>query len=1238
MGGRAVSGVLYLLSNAAISRVITFVTQIILAWLLLPSAFGLVGLTYTVSTFIQLLQVGGVHDVLVHRKVFRVWSGPAFWMVLLSGLAGGVIMLIASPIAVSVYDEPKLYGMLGIMALTSVVTPLSILPRAVLSRELRFKAMAFVELGQTLLKAVLSVAFALMGLGAYSFVLPLPIVVLASSIVLWLWVRPDMRWRVRFRRWRYLFGDSTRVLGAGFARTAALQSSYMVLGIVSTNTMVGLFFFAFQIALQPIMLLSVNLMKVLFPVLSSLKKEPKRQAQAFMRAQKALVAFALPLCLIQAAIGEPLIHLLFDEKWYDAIIAFQILSIGVAGRVANAPAIALIKAQGRFRTFLWTVTIYACCQIALIAGAFVAQDPYLWVIMSVASVSLLFGPVTTAIATQPTGTAVKSVKETFLVPGVLSFSLIGSIWLLSTRLPYEGVLGDLLQIAVAQVGTESRQFFMTSTTPDQFRILWIGNGDERYGVGSAILNLMRLMRERGHDARLLTLKPGYLEDVSRKEGIKTYPLKDVESFHPFAGGPIRQFAAVMQNKKNAKRAVQSALHELGDWRPDVVHSQWPTHAQFAGMLGQRLDAKPIWEMPNIINREIPLDLAWRFYNHIVRRYGIKILSNSAFTGRTIASKHTHPTVFHLGIDDERFDPLKVQAVPRERIGVPEDAFLLGVAARLSKQKGQDKVVEAVCRLIKKGNRDLHLVLMGGPVDGAFAESLRETALRYGATDHVHLVGPVEQPETYYASLDVSINFRIDPEPFGLSVVESMMMGVPVIAHSLGGPAETVIDGETGWHVSTPTADALEEVIDSAYRDRQQWGRRSEEIRQYAVRHFGRDTSYQSPISKQKAYHSRLEGVKKVFIIGVGRSGTHWLCKILSSHPEISGSEEELGRIFGRLLGLVTQNAQPAGQDWDYIIQTYRRLHALCAPRHLVDQSHPLIWYAEAIREVFPDALFIGTHRSALGCVSSMLKHPTVRAWAEKPFDHDLPNPFLGVTRENQDQFESFSLAERGIGAFLGGGTFIGRGKSFEWFGENAKRTGKGIIFGAGVPSHELWSRGGLPQMSDGHLIEDILPACQFVGVRGPDSAARLKQLGFDCKITSDPVFFLSQGNDYWQPEEKTIGLNVGIDDGGPVLGEAEQITQACADALLSYAQKGWKIKVFVVRPSDQVAAMQVLQTLPTSSVEVMSFYTDHMAYLDEVRTTRAFIGYKMHATALAICAGVPSLMLEYRPKTPTIFW
>lgn len=446
MGMRTASGALQLISNSAVSRVIALVTQMVLAWLLDPSVFGLVGLTFTVSTLVQLLAFNGVHDVLVQRRAFLVWSGAAFWMTLFFGFVGGGIMLAISPLVVLVYQEPALYGMLAVMAVSSAVSPLSIVPNAVLSRSLRFKEMALFELLQNLVKAVFSTGFALIGLGAYSFVLPFPIMALLNAAILWVWFRPEIRWKVRLKRWRYMIGDASRVLGTQFARTAALQSTYVLLGITATKTTVGLYYFAYQLSVQPAMLLSHNLLYVLFPVFAKLNNEPRRQVDAFVRAIITVMSLAVPICLLQASVGSPLIRLLFGEKWSEAVSAFQILSLGTIGIIAVAPANALLKAQGRFKTALRLFIGYACAHVAFISIAFFCSESYLSICVAAVAASLLFSAGAIFVATGASFVSIACLRRAFVTPVALGSSIIGFVWLLSQWLPRATAIGDVFNI------------------------------------------------------------------------------------------------------------------------------------------------------------------------------------------------------------------------------------------------------------------------------------------------------------------------------------------------------------------------------------------------------------------------------------------------------------------------------------------------------------------------------------------------------------------------------------------------------------------------------------------------------------------------------------------------------------------------------------------------------------------------------------------------------------------------
>lgn len=71
-------------------------------------------------------------------------------------------------------------------------------------------------------------------------------------------------------------------------------------------------------------------------------------------------------------------------------------------------------------------------------------------------------------------------------------------------------------------------------------------------------------------------------------------------------------------------------------------------------------------------------------------------------------------------------------------------------------------------------------------------------------------------------IDVAINSRIDAEPFGLSVVEAMAMETPVLVHASGGPAETVIDGETGCHFHDISVHGFASALKRALQDRNRW--------------------------------------------------------------------------------------------------------------------------------------------------------------------------------------------------------------------------------------------------------------------------------------------------------------------------------------------------------------------------------------------------------------------------------
>lgn len=369
VGQTTARGLAWLLAQTVGMKFVTAAGQVVLAWLLLPQDFGLIGLTYTVIAFAGLAQQLGLQDILVQRQAhFRRWANATVWLSLAGGCVAGALSAVAAPVAARVYDEPRLQGLILVLAATAPLVSLSNVPLARLRSEMQFGRFAAVSFATSFGTLALSVLFAALGFGAYSFVLPAPVVAVARAAYLWRVAPPPFRWRPQWRRWRHLLGDGSAMFVCNVAYVVISQGDYVALGLVHSTAVVGVYYFAFNLSLQTMSLLTVNLWGVLLPALMKLGDDRPRQLAAFERAVAMLAVVSVPVSFLQAALADPLVRLLFAPKWYPAIPVLQILSIGMAFQAVGMPGASLLQAIGRFRTMMWysvTAAFAFCIAVAI---------------------------------------------------------------------------------------------------------------------------------------------------------------------------------------------------------------------------------------------------------------------------------------------------------------------------------------------------------------------------------------------------------------------------------------------------------------------------------------------------------------------------------------------------------------------------------------------------------------------------------------------------------------------------------------------------------------------------------------------------------------------------------------------------------------------------------------------------------------------------------------------------------
>ena len=121
--------------------------------------------------------------------------------------------------------------------------------------------------------------------------------------------------------------------------------------------------------------------------------------------------------------------------------------------------------------------------------------------------------------------------------------------------------------------------------------------------------------------------------------------------------------------------------------------------------------------------------------------------------------------------------------------------------------------------------------------------------------------------------------------------------------------------------------------------------------------------------------------RPVFVIGTGRSGTHWLGYSLGNHPEVRATVE-----MKPMFGLSTRMALDASlesQLFGKLKRAYQWQLLRSAPRLYLDKSHPNIWIAEKLKDAFPKSQFVAIERNPYATVASMMKHKGVSAWHKR---------------------------------------------------------------------------------------------------------------------------------------------------------------------------------------------------------------------------------------------------------------
>jgi len=309
------------------SLVLRLGSLMILARLLDPKDFGLVGMVTAFTGVLTLFRDFGLSAAAVQRTtVSEDQSSTLFWINILVGIVLGVAAVSAAPAIGAFYHEPRLVRVTVALSLGFVFNSMGVQHSALLQRQMRFTAIAVINVIALLIGSLLAVAGALAGYGYWALVAMTVSMPLVSTICFWVvtrWVPGVPRQLAGIRSMMHFGGTLTL---NGLVAYAAYNSEKVLIGRFWGVDAIGIYGRAYQLINIPTENLNSAVGEVAFSALSRVKDDPPRLKRYFLKGYSLVLGLTLPLTLACALFAHDLISVLLGPKWKAAIPIFRLLA------------------------------------------------------------------------------------------------------------------------------------------------------------------------------------------------------------------------------------------------------------------------------------------------------------------------------------------------------------------------------------------------------------------------------------------------------------------------------------------------------------------------------------------------------------------------------------------------------------------------------------------------------------------------------------------------------------------------------------------------------------------------------------------------------------------------------------------------------------------------------------------------------------------------------------------------
>ena len=334
-------------------QIIQFVLGLVMARLLSPHDYGLVGMILVFTSIAETFVNSGFSNALIRKQnKTEVDYSTAFYFNIVVGLVAYFILFFLSPLIARFYNEPLLESLTKAVSINVFINSLGIVQRARYSIKVDFKTQAKATTISVLISGIIGLWMAYSGYGVWAIVWQSVIRNALNVVLLWLFAKWLPMLQFSWASFREMWSFGYKLLLSGLIDRIYSNIYQLIIGKVFSAVDLGNYTRANQFASFPSSNINSIISRVTYPILSSIQDDDVRLERVYRKYLRLSAFVVFPLMVGLSALSEPLILYILTDKWSAAIILLQIICFNMMWYPIHAINLNLLQVKGRSDLFL----------------------------------------------------------------------------------------------------------------------------------------------------------------------------------------------------------------------------------------------------------------------------------------------------------------------------------------------------------------------------------------------------------------------------------------------------------------------------------------------------------------------------------------------------------------------------------------------------------------------------------------------------------------------------------------------------------------------------------------------------------------------------------------------------------------------------------------------------------------------------------------------------------------------